>query len=492
MAKKGLFIWVISFIVLLSTQSILWGQDVEPVKREYTERRAGYDKTIVLTDETIPNSCVMTYFQHGIHYTDIDYLVKIMPSFEIDGRTVMMSQAQDISVNDFPGGVVARFKIKNIQIETKIRSLLIGRETGSWSGAALYEIKTKPNVPVIIHIGSGKVLAIGHPEIREDTVAPLYNPVFIDKRAIRFKSGEGNIPVLIKSSDLIKVESTKSSGLNVNIRMKSGSGQVLIVYANKQSRLLEIGKTDFKTARNQVDQYYKHLLGSSWIQTPDENMNNAFRSAIYNLEYTWIKPYGWMECLHHWYALFQQQVSAGAEWIGQAHRSESCILEQAHHLIDGGNVPQFMPDGVIKRDFGGSNQYWVWQVRHYVNFTGDKAFARKIIPYLDTVIAQTIHEHDKDGDLLFSWGLQIGNQEDFIGTPGDGTVPSIEMVNMFRTRSELADLIGEKKDAEFYQEKADQVIQQLHNKLWLPDLGRFAYFNDLAGNLRLDGQYETY
>ncbi|MHB8338587.1 MAG: hypothetical protein ACYDEE_14325, partial [Ignavibacteriaceae bacterium] len=161
MAKKDLFTWLTVLLLLLSTQSIVWGsQKTEPAKRVYTDRMAGYDKTVVLTDETIPNSCIMTYFQHGIRYTDINYLVKIMPSFEIDGKLVMPSQVKNLSVNDFPGGVVAKFKIKNILIETKIRPLLVGRETDSWEGAALYEIKTEPNIPVIIHIGSGKILSL--------------------------------------------------------------------------------------------------------------------------------------------------------------------------------------------------------------------------------------------------------------------------------------------------------------------------------------------
>ncbi len=503
MIKNKLNIWFIAFILTLSALSDIWGiQKTEPPKRVYTDRMAGYDKTVVLTDETIPNSCVMTYFQHGIRYTDINYLIKIMPSFEIDGKLVMPSQVQNLSVDDFPGGVIAKFKIKNILIETKIRPLLVGREKDSWEGSALYEIKTEPNIPVIIHIGSGKILSLlpgrnllplNNADVRNDSVNSLNHLALIDSHTIQFKSGEENIPVIVKSSDIIKIESAKSSSRkNASIRMESGSGQVLIAYSNDQNQLLEISKIGFETAKNQVDKYYANLLKSSNVETPDANMNNAFRSAIYNLEYNWIKPYGWMECLHHWYALFQQQVSAGAEWIGQEKRSKSCIIEQAQNLIDDGNVPQFMPDGKIKRDFGGSNQYWVWQIRHYINFTGDTLFAKEIIPYLDSVIAKTIHQHDKDGDMLFSWGLQIGNQEDFIGNPGDATNPSIEMVNMFRTRAELSDLIGDKKEASLYSERADEVVKQLHDKLWLPDLGRFAYFKDLTGNVRLDGQYETY
>jgi hypothetical protein len=498
MKKRNLLTWL---ILLLSAQSFLLCQKIELPKREYMERMAGYNKTIVFTDESVPNSCVMTYFQNGARYTDANYLVKLLPGIELDGEVIMPSKATDISVEDFPGGVTAKFKLKNIQIETKIRPLFVGRGSEFWDGAALYEIKTNPITPLILQIGSGKKLSLlphtdlvpgkDREDLRDDTVASLYYFKSINEKTIYFKSGEENISVLMKSSDLIEVDSNNSGASKVKIKMLPGSGNVLIAFSNNENRAFEIGKMDADTSRDRGDKYYNSLLQSSCIETPDKNMNDAFRSAIYNLEYAWLEPLGWSECLHHWYALFQQQVSAAAEWIGQSDRSKASILEQAHHLMDG-NIPQFMPDKIIKRDFGGSNQYWAWQVRHYLKFSGDKAFAKEIIPYLDTVVAQSLKDYDKDGDMLPGWGLQIGNQEDFIGNPGDGTNPSIELINMFRTRSELSGCIGDTKDAELWKEKADQIVQKLHDKLWLNDLGRFAFYSDPTGSIRLDGQYETF
>jgi len=43
--------------------------------------------------------------------------------------------------------------------------------------------------------------------------------------------------------------------------------------------------------------------------------------------------------------------------------------------------------------------------------------------------------------------LQIGNQEDYIATPHDGTTPSIEGINMIRTRGELAAALGDQDTA---------------------------------------------
>ena len=148
--------WAAALVVVTCSHVLLHAQESQSVKRILTERRAAYDKCVVLTDEKVPNCCVLTYFQHGTHYTDVNYLVKILPTLEIDGNTFMPTQAQNISVEDFPGGVVAKFKLHGIRVETKIRPLMIGRETNSWVGAALYEIETKPRVPVIVKIGCGQ------------------------------------------------------------------------------------------------------------------------------------------------------------------------------------------------------------------------------------------------------------------------------------------------------------------------------------------------
>ncbi|MGD8777349.1 MAG: hypothetical protein PVH88_00120 [Ignavibacteria bacterium] len=476
--------------------SFLFG--IETKERVYTERMAGFCKTVVLTNEKAPNSCVMTYFQEGAHHIDYNYLLKIIPALEIEGKIYSTNEAKNITVEDFPGGVIANFKIDDINVETTITPLLVGRETSGWEGAVLYEIKTEPSVPVVINLGGGKTITVipndsYNADVERNTLEPLNTPGIIDEHTLEYKSYVEDIPVLLKSSGTIEENSTGSGNQSsTTVLMPSGSGQLFIGFSNDPKRIYELGKIDYKIAREEVDEYYAELLNSSRIETPDKNMNDAFRSAIYNLEYTWLEPYGWIECLHHWPSLFQQQITPAAEWMNQLDRAKACILKQAHNLMDGGNVPQFYANGVLKRDFGGSNQYWVWQVRHYVNSTNDEEFAREIIPYLDSVIAKTTEELDKNGNMLFSWGLQIGNQEDFIAHPGDATTPTIEIVNMYRTRAELAEMVGEKDDADLWNEKADYTIQQLYDVLWLNDLGRFAYFKDLTGNIRLEGQYETY
>ena len=180
--------------------------------------------------------------------------------------------------------------------------------------------------------------------------------------------------------------------------------------------------------------YYAKLLEAR-IETPDRNLNEAFRAAIYNLEYNWLAPYGWNECLHHWLAMWHMQHTAGAEWIGQADRSRLCTVTAAENLL---------PDGRRPAVHAQRRQRTAISAAPTSSGPGRSAttssspatcdFARKIAPVLDKVIDQTFGEHDPDGDLLLAWGLQIGNQEDYIATPHDGTTPTIEGINMMRTR----------------------------------------------------------
>jgi len=92
---------------------------------------------------------------------------------------------------------------------------------------------------------------------------------------------------------------------------------------------------------------------------------------------------------------------------------------------------------------------------------------------------------------LLGWGLQIGNQEDYIATPHDGTTPTIEGINMWRTRWELAQAVGDEATAAQCRGRIEQITGRLRAALWRGELGRYAFFEDPLGVPRLDGQYHT-
>jgi hypothetical protein len=186
------------------------------------------------------------------------------------------------------------------------------------------------------------------------------------------------------------------------------------------------------------------------------------------------------------------QAGAAADWLGQRDRARLCAKTHADNLMPNGAIPQFYPDGTIHDHFGGTTHFWAWQLRHYLDFTGDTNFARYCTAAFDSNLVFVARERDHDADLLLQWKQQIGNQEDFIATPYNGTTPTVEGINMLRTRALLADLAVDITTALRCRATIDAMRQSLRDSLWQPDLGRFAFYRDPYGKLFREGQYHTY
>ena len=456
-------------------------------------RMAAWHHTIVATDEMRPNSCVSTYDPDHFTYCDSPLLAKLVAGIEKDGKTIWPASAKAVKVDDTPGTVVASYILDGVRVSTEIVPSMIGRDTPEWDGAAFYSVKTAPPTPLIVRCGFGGVASLWNPRttlLRNDDVGFEGDVAEMTAGIAMLRSSKHVFSVAVNTGGSTAIEKGEHGGEYIVIRFEGGSGQLLVGFAKDASQAEASCKLDVKAARNQVDQYYRGLMQCK-IETPEKVIDQAFRSALYNLEYNWIEPYGWNECIHHWLALWHMQHTGAAEWIGQADRSRLCNITTAENLLTNDAVPQFIPNGMTHRDFGGSNQFFAWQVRHYWNFTADRKAIEQIAPQLDKIIAQTYTEYDPDRDGLLAWGQQIGNQEDYVSTPFNGTSPSVEGINMLRTAATFARSLGQKEKAEQYEDRADQTAACLRSELWQADLGRFAFYKDPYGVVRADGQYHT-
>ncbi len=450
-------------------------------------RMAGWHRTMVTTHETVPNTTVKTYLTESMTAVLSNVLVKFAPSVNGAGA----EQAEDITVEDFPGGVTARFTLDGVRVTTEIVPLFYGRGKEEYEGAALYRVLTEPATPVTVGIGGpGEQHMSYTQDILKDTLVPL-ELVNVRENTADFLAGREKLNAGVRASAPLGRVAVEG-GEALSATFDSGAGEVLLVYAHDMGeRVAELRSLDTNRAREQVDTYYAKLL-SQYVDTPEDAIDQAWRAALYNLEYNWNEPYGWNECIHHWLAMWHNQHTAGAEWTGQEDRSRTCTVTLAENLLPSGAVPHFTMDGSRRRDFGGSNHIWAWQARHYWQFTADQEFAAVAAPALDRILAQTFEEHDPDHNLLVAWGLQIGNQEDFIQFYNDGGTPSIEVINMMRTRAELAEGLGDVDTARLWRGRAGTARGRLLEKLWLRDLGRLGHYIDEHGKVRLDAQYHTY
>lgn len=449
-------------------------------------RMAGWHRTMVATPEEAPNTSVQTYLAQSTTATLANVLAKFAPS--VNGRGA--EGAADVVVEDFPGGVRVTFRLGEVRVTSEVTPLFVGRGTPQCQGAALYSVTTTPPAPITVGIGGPGEQQMGvTPDVRKDALLPVEALEVDGSRAIFVTGRELLIAGVQTTAPLEPVVADPGQALSVTF--PEGRGSILLVYADDREQVLQLLRLDESAARNEVAEYYQALLAQS-LDTPEDELDAAWRSALYNLEYNWNEPYGWNECIHHWLAMWHNQHTAGAEWIGQEDRSRLCTVTLAENLLPSGAVPHFTMDGGRRRDFGGSNQIWAWQARHYWKFTGDADFAAIAAPALDRILAQTLEEHDPDHNLLVGWGLQIGNQEDFIQFYNDAATPSIELINMMRTRAELAEGLGDASTGALWRGRANKASSLLREHLWMKDLGRFASYVDEHGKKRLDGQYHTF
>jgi len=463
-------------------------------KMEINDRMAAFHQTLVTTDELQPNSMLETYMNDKSNMIAHYQLAKIVPLLEINGDIYGSRYAYDVETQPIYGGVVSTYRIGPVKIKTEIVPLMRGRDEKAWHGVALYRISTEPATAIKVKCGEGAELPVFMKprafKLRNDNIGTALDSVISDEDVFLLKNKSHPLTVAIKSSGETNVSDGDNGGAVLDIHFGSGSGELLVSFAPNDVDAKKLLAISAETARKEVEQHYGKLLESK-IETPVPVMDEAFKHAIVTNEYVWLNPYGWMECIHHWTAMWHMQNSPAACWLGQEDRPKACLESYSEKMTSDGQVMQLQPGGFTFRSFGGSNQFYVWQGNHYLNFTDDHSMREYLSPMFDKAIKQTFDEYDLDNDQLLSWGFQIGNQEDFIVTPYNGTTPTIEGIQMLRARADIAKQLQQPKTERVLRNKISKAIDRLKSQLWQKDLGRFIYYQDPEGNKRLDGQYHT-
>ncbi|MEN8156979.1 MAG: hypothetical protein ABFS10_08515 [Bacteroidota bacterium] len=474
------------------------GEEIDhTLQIETHNRMAAWQDAMIATNDAQPNSLLMTYVKDQYHNSTHQYiLAKIVPGIRSGDDTLWIDQSREVVVEDVPGGVKAEFTMGSVKVTSEITALMIGREdTTAWSGAAVYSIKTEPTTPLILRCVSGGDV---WQHMLDDQKWAWDSHVDFENGRVRVKddfallsNSSHPLTVAVKTAGKIAKKQGGNRSEYLLAGFESGAGQLLLAFDKEKQHAIDLLDTDTKKELANVQDHYDHLLESR-IVTPDTLLNKAFETAITTLEYTWARPYGWVEGIHHWMALWHMQHLPAALWLGQNDRAVSCLMEHADKLIDGGAIPHLFPAGTKRRTFGGSNQFYFWQIREFYKYTNDVATLKQLSPILDNVLDYTFREYDPDNNLLLAWGLQIGNQEDLIATPYDGTVPTIEGINMMSARKMVAMALGDQQTVTEMNSRIAMAKNRLRRELWLTDLGRFAYYKDPTGEFRLEGAYQAY
>ena len=129
-------------------------QKKKPVK---SERMAVHHHTLVVAHEKRPNTAVMTYGLDKPASTAQYVLCKFVPEVVIGAEPSKKANAVNLKVQDTPGSVVGTYMIKDVKVTYEVMPLLVGRDTETQDGAALYRIKTEPPISLVVRCGGGQV-----------------------------------------------------------------------------------------------------------------------------------------------------------------------------------------------------------------------------------------------------------------------------------------------------------------------------------------------
>lgn len=463
------------------------------------ERMAALHETVVSADEAGGAVGLFTYDHDADHWLGNIALAKLRVGIPDDGEVAWLGDAADRAVRNLPGGegVEVTGTVAGRRLTVELLPSLRGRDTLRWEGSALVKLTCSPAAPLIVHCGMpGRVgVYFGDPRLprrwdylrQADLALAEPSNVELAGDAVTFAT-EGLPAVAVRSHLGRPVIDGK--WLTVTAPPVA-EGYLLLAFGDTADRAAELASEEPATLEAGIRTHWRELLASCFIETPEPKLDEAFRWAIINLEYAWVRPYGWIESLHHWGTFWTMQHSLAADWLGQTDRTREMLLTHAERLMPSGQVPDLDPSGRARVDFGGWNQFWCWSVQHYWRHTSDLEFLRQIEEPLRRVVDQTFAAHDPDGNGLLGFGQQIGNQEDYISTPHDGTSPTIAGIEMLRLRAEVATALGKDEEAAVLERRMWRSSDRLYADLWDPALGRFIYYRDPLGVAHLEGQYHT-
>jgi len=418
-------------------------------------------------------------------------LVKLKPSMERDGKTVPTSQAASVDVMAYPGRLIADYRHEAVGIHLEALPLRSVCDTAEAEGAMLFKIASRPSNRVVVECGGMAVMGVFQREawLRDAVPGNAKNQIKKEGGLAVLRDPSVERVVVLKSSAPLMVAAVDVP--HARIEFPAGEGWILATFARSADRAVALAGVDIATEENNSREFYAGLLNRIHIKTPEAVMDEAFQAAVLNMEYTWVRPFGCTESLHHWWALWQQYPTAVFDWIGFHDRSKMCIESHATRQYKSGDIPYLLEYGERHLDFGGNNQTFMWQVQHYLRTSNDGELAARLAQCCRRVVAAYYREEDANDNGIPGFGVQILTQEDYVSTPHEGTSPAVEGIEMLRTLALVERLAGNRAAAVVYEARAQGAITEFLSGLWQKDLGRPAYFRDDIGNIRPDGQYHT-
>lgn len=448
-----------------------------------------------LCDE-LPNICVLTYdFQNFWHY-QLLLLAKMVVGIGEQPMWLERDNVCDYSCENIPGGLVGTGTCEKGGFMVECRPLITQRDPEDRMGGIAVHIRAEDKLWLKCCTGELTPLLCEFQDSPEGSaeMCCAQGSAQVQDGILHLTSMAFPLHIAIKANGTATMEKllTTPEGLG-EYGVIQGENELFLSlgFAKTWQEAKAIALQGTAKQMDESRDYYQSIADQWQLDTPDANLNDAFLHARLNVEYGWFKPYGWVEALHHWICMWHMEHTATEEWAGNAHRTRELLTAQLERLIDGDKVPQFSAIGTVRLDWGGDNHFFFRCVEHYLKMTNDLEFATYAQPFMKIILKQTLAEYDPMGSGIMGFGTQLGNQEDFEGIPGKGSSSGCEAAQMLRIMGFVENLLGHVAVAEECQAQSQWRIQTVYDRLWMRDVGRFAWYEDEFGQMRLEPAYHS-
>ena len=257
----------------------------------------------------------------------------------------------------------------------------------------------------------------------------------------------------------------------------------------------------------------RELAGRIKITTPDSYFNTlggalaVAADGIWGEEGVWLHgAVGWRMPLSGWRAAYVGDVLgwhdrarehfdnyAASQVTGVPNTIPHPAQDSALALARSAKVwgtPQYS-NGYICRNPRRNNQMhhydmnlcYIDELLWHFNWTGDLDYARRMWPLLTSHLAWEKRNFDPDNDGLYDAYACIWASDALYYNSGAVTHSSAYNYRANRMAALIAEKIGE--DPAPYREEAGKILKALNARLWLPEKGHWAEFQDFMGHRRL-------
>ena len=286
-------------------------------------------------------------------------------------------------------------------------------------------------------------------------------------------------------------------------------GHLYIGVADNELKQVANGASQFLAIENAR----RELAGRIKITTPDPYFNTlggaiaVAADGIWGEEGVWLHgAVGWRMPLSGWRAAYAGDALG---WHDRArthfnnyaasqvtdvpnvfpHPAQDSTLALARSVKKWG-TPQYS-NGYICRNPRRNDQMhhydmnlcYIDELLWHFNWTGDLEYARRMWPVLSSHLAWEKRNFDADDDGLYDAYACIWASDALYYNSGAVTHSSAYNYRGNRLAAMIAEKIGE--DSTPYREEADKILKALNSRLWLPEKGHWAEFQDFMGHKRL-------